>query len=113
VAKMNRSVILLRIIHAFFAAYFIFCIVYIYYSALTLNINLLLCIAIISLFIEGILVFILNGGYCPLVHLQRRLNDPVPFFNLFLPDYLAKKAIPFFTVAMFLGILLLIGRILL
>lgn len=102
---------MLRTIHGLFALYFILCIFYIYFAAFTLHINFLLALAIGSLFIEGFLVFVLNGGHCPLVHLQKRLSDPVPFFNLFLPDYLAKKAIPFFTGLMFLGLLLLVIRI--
>jgi hypothetical protein len=108
----NINIILLRTVHGLFALYFIFCILYIFYAAITLDINLLLAVAIASLFIEGFLVFILNGGNCPLFHIQKRLNDPVPFFNLFLSDSLAKKAIPFFTLLMLLGLLLLAVRIL-
>jgi hypothetical protein len=107
----NTNILLLRTVHGLFALYFIFCIFYIYYSAFSLHITLFLWIAIASLFLEGIFVFVLNGGHCPLIHIQKKLHDPVPFFNLFLPDYLAKKVIPFFTGTMLLGLLLLIARV--
>jgi hypothetical protein len=113
--KMQKSiyVYLLRSVHGLFAIYFIACIAYIYYAAITLKIDLFLGVAVVSLLIEGLLVFVLNSGDCPLIHLQRKLDDPVPFFNLFLPAHLAKKAIPFFTGIMLLGIVLLIVRLLL
>ncbi len=109
--KKTSSIILLRTIHATFAVYFIFCIGLLYYTVFTLHINLLFIAAMLSLAIEGFVVFILNGGDCPLIHLQKKIDDPVPFFNLFLPDYLAKKAVPFFTVITFLGVFLLIIRL--
>jgi hypothetical protein len=113
-AGMQKSiyVYLLRLVHGLFAIYFIACIVYIYYAAIVLTIGPLLGVAITSLLIEGVLVFVLNGGDCPLIHLQRKLEDPVPFFNLFLPDALAKKAIPFFTGVMLFGTLVLAARLL-
>lgn len=110
---MKSSIILLRILHTAFAIYFIFCIFYIYYSALILQINILLGISVISLAIEGFLFYIVNNGNCPLVYLQKKLKDPVPFLNLFLPEPLAKKAIPFSTAVTFLGMLFLIIRLLL
>jgi len=112
-AKKRTSIIFLRTIHGAFALYFICCIGLLYYTVFTLRINLLFIVAMLSLAVEGFLVFILNGGDCPLIHLQKKIDDPVPFFNLFLPDYLAKKAVPFFTAITFSGIALLIVRLLL
>lgn len=110
-SKSSSFILLLRAIHGLFALYFISCIFYIYYSAITVQLTFLLGVAILSLLIEGIMVFVVNGGDCPLIYFQRKINDPVPFFNLFLPDYLAKKAIPFFSFLMVAGMLLLIVRI--
>src|SRR3989344_6044496 len=107
---MEKKVLLLRAVHTLFAIYFISCIFYIYYAVIVARFNLVLIIAIVSLIIEGVLVFILNGGDCPLIHIQKKLDDPIPFFNLFLPDHLAKKAIPFFTNVTFLGLILLVIR---
>ena len=99
-------------LHTAFAVYFIACIAAIYSAAITLHIDLILWLAIASLAVEGIAVFLLNGGHCPLAPLQRKLDDSVPFFNLFLPAPLAKKAIPFFTTVTFLGLAVLIVRFL-
>ena len=110
-AQQKLSVVLLRILHGAFALYFISCIVVIYITVFTLQLNILFYISILSLVIEGILVFVLNGGDCPLIHIQKKFDDPVPFFNLFLPDKLAKKAVPFFSWITFLGIALLVMRI--
>lgn len=110
-AQKNNSILLLRAIHTTFAVYFIACIFYIYYAMFTLQINVLLGVSIVSLVIEGMLVFVLNHGHCPLAPLQMKLKDPVPFFNLFLPELLAKKAVPFFTGLTFLGLLLLLIRV--
>ncbi len=104
------KVIALRLVHGLFALYFIFCIFFIYYSAVTLQFNLFLGIAIASLVIEGALVFLLNHGDCPLIHVQRKIGDETPFFELILPKSMAKKAIPFFLVVTFLGLFLLIFR---
>ncbi len=108
--KNDNSIILLRIIHGLFAGYFIICVLYIDYSALIFHVNLFLDIAIVSIFLEGFLVYIINNGDCPLAPLQWKLGDAIPFFNLFLPKKIAKLIIPFFTVMTFLGILLLLFR---
>lgn len=110
---MNNKVILLRTIHGLFALFFIYCIFYVYYSALTGQFNAFLWIAVSALLLEGLLVFILNRGDCPLIHIQRRIGDDKPFFNLILPPKIAKFAVPFFTVVTFLGFLLLVLRFIL
>lgn len=107
----RSSILVLRIIHTAFALYFITCVLIIYGTAFTLRINIVFWIALLSLIVEGFLVFILNKGHCPLAPLQRKLKDPVPFFNLFLPDRLAKKAVPFFTLLTFLGVALIAVRL--
>jgi hypothetical protein len=101
---MKLSIILLRTIHGIFAIYFTFCLFYIYYSAVTIRFNTISGIALVSLASEGFLVFILNQGECPLIHLQKRIDDPVPFFNLFLPEKMAVRAIPFFTLLTIIGL---------
>lgn len=107
----RTPVLLLRILHGAFALYFIICIVILYRSVITRELDIWFIVAILSLMTEGLLVFVMNGGDCPLIHIQRKLDDDVPFFNLFLPAHLAKKAVPFFTKVTFVGILLLIMRL--
>jgi hypothetical protein len=78
-----------------------------------LKINIFLFIAVASLSVEGIAVFVLNKGDCPLIHIQRIIGDNTPFFNLFLPAKLAKQAVPFLAKITWIGIGLLIIRIIL
>ena len=107
---MNR-ILLLRVIHGLFALYFIFCLVYLYYAAIFSRIDEFLFIALISLGMEGLAVFVLNKGDCPLIHIQRKIGDDTPFFNLILPDKYAKQAIPFFVKIAWVGIGLLVLRL--
>jgi hypothetical protein len=51
-------------------------------------------------------------GDCPLKYLQLKIGDQTPFFNIFLPKKLAQSAVPFFTIITFLGITILIVRLL-
>jgi hypothetical protein len=98
----------LRAIHGLFALYFTTCLVYMYYASFTSRFDILLLIAVVSLAIEGIVVFILNGGHCPLIHIQRKIGDDTPFFELFLAPHLAKRAIPIFAIITWIGVATLI-----
>src|SRR3954470_1887180 len=103
---MKKSV--LRVIHGLFVLYFTACLMYMYYASLTSTFNLLLLISVVSLAIEGFIVFVINSGHCPLIHVQRRIGDETPFFELFLTPRLAKRAIPIFAVITWIGVALLI-----
>jgi hypothetical protein len=105
------KVALLRIVHSLFTVYFLMCLAYLYYAGISGVFNALLLIAVVSLGAEGIVVFILNQGDCPLIHIQRRLGDDKPFFELFLPKHIAKRAIPFFAVLSWVAVGLLIVRL--
>lgn len=95
---MTKRILLLRIVHGLLALYFILCLLYLGYVALTGKVNdTLFIISIISLTLEGIVVFTLNSGDCPLIHIQRKIGDDKPFFELFLPPRLAMWAIPVFA----------------
>lgn len=109
---MNK-VFILRVIHGLFALYFILCLMYLYYAAIFAKADMLLLIAVVSLCIEGFVVFVLNKGDCPLIYIQKRIGDDIPFFQLFLPAKLAKQAIPTLVQATWLGIALLLIRLLL
>ena len=106
-----KKIILLRLVHGAFAAYFISCLFYLYYAAICNRIDALLFIAILSLIAEGVAVFVLNRGDYPLAHIQRKLGDEVPFFQLFLPKDVAKKAVPFLAKITWLGLFLIAIRL--
>lgn len=107
---MNK-IYILRVIHGLFAIYFLICLLYLYYAALFSEIDFFLLIAVLSLGIEGFIVFILNKGDCPLIYIQRRIKDNTPFFNLFLPAKLAKQALPTFAKLTWIGVALLVLRL--
>src|SRR5690242_15070856 len=108
---MKTNVLALRVIHGAFAGYFILCLIYMYYAAVTATFDYLLGIALVSLAIEGFVVFVLNNGDCPLIHIQRRIGDEKPFFEIFFPPKIAKRAIPFFAAVTWIGLGLLLARL--
>ena len=67
-----------------------------------------LYVALFAGFIEGVIVFFFNNGDCPLIHIQRKVGDDIPFFELFLPKKYAKKVIPVAAVISVIGTILLI-----
>lgn len=107
---MNK-VFILRVIHGLFALYFIFCLAYLYYAAIFGKLDIFLLIAVVSLVLEGFIVFILNKGDCPLIHIQRKIGDNTPFFQLLLPEKLAKQAVPALAKITWIGIALLALRL--
>jgi hypothetical protein len=94
---LSRRAVALRIIHGVLAVYFIACMLYLYYAAIYRRFDTLLAVSLISLAIEGFIVYGLNHGDCPLIHIQRRIGDEKPFFEIFLPPQLARLAFPIFT----------------
>ena len=106
------KIAVLRVFHGLFAVYFLICLGYLYYAGLFGRFDALFFVAIISLAIEGILVFVLNKGDCPLIHVQRRIGDSKPFFELFFPSRMAKKAIPVFAKLAWLALAILLVRLL-
>ena len=107
--KYPKSI--LRFIHFIIVIYLVFGIFYIYYSAYTRTTSYLLNVVIVSLFIEGLVIY-LNHGNCPLGYIQRKFDDNTPFFELILPKRLAKIAVPFFALLTLIGIILLDIRLL-
>lgn len=105
------KIYLLRITHGLFALYFAVCLVYLYYSAITYRVDIFLVLAVISLGIEGFVVFVLNKGDCPLIHIQKKISDEKPFFELFFSPPVAKRVLPIFAGFTWLGLLLLLVRI--
>jgi hypothetical protein len=110
--KNDSKIFLLRVIHSLFAAYFISCLLYLYYAAATSSFGLLLAVAFISLAVEGFVVYILNDGDCPLAHIQKRLRDEKPFFELFFPQKFSRNAFKIFSLFTWGGVLLLAIRLL-
>jgi hypothetical protein len=110
-AHSKKHVIALRIFHGALTVYFTLCLAYLFIVAATGEVNsALFTVAILSLAIEGVLVFALNNGDCPLIHLQRSMGDTTPFFELLFPPRLAKQAIPLFAALTIVAILVILLR---
>jgi cbb3-type cytochrome oxidase subunit 3 len=85
-------ILLIRFIHGLFTAFFLTCIGYVYYAALTGKRGRLLYGAVAALTVEGIIVMA-NGGDCPLGGIHRRHGDDRDFFELIMPKRLSKRAV--------------------
>ncbi|PIX72619.1 hypothetical protein COZ39_02715, partial [Candidatus Roizmanbacteria bacterium CG_4_10_14_3_um_filter_33_21] len=68
----------------------------------------LLYIALMAVYIEGFIVFILNKGDCPLFYFHKKFGDDKYFFELFFPKNIAKKVIPTVAVITLIGLGLLL-----
>ena len=109
--ESRRHVISLRIFHGILTVYFTLCLLYLYIVGLTGNVDrTLFMVAILSLAAEGIAVFTFNQGNCPLIHIQKKIADDKPFFELLLPSKLAKQAIPVFALLTIIAILIILIR---
>lgn len=110
--RAHKSRIILRICHGILTIYFILCLAYLYFVGFTGNVSdVLFTLAILSLAVEGMAVFAFNKGNCPLIHIQRKIGDDKPFFELFLPPRLAKQAIPVFAFLTIIVLFILLLRI--
>jgi hypothetical protein len=107
--SMKAPVLALRIFHGLASVYFLACLMYLYYAAFARHYDPLLLVALVSLAAEGFVVFVFNRGDCPLIHIQRKVGDDKPFFELLMPKRLAKIALPVFAVLTLLGVVLLLG----
>ncbi len=110
-SMFSYKVFLLRLAHGLFAAYFIACIGVLLYSDVTGRMGVPLIVAVVSLALEGFAVFILNKGDCPLIHIQRKIGDEVPFFELIFPPAMAKRAIPVFAGLTWVAVGVLVVRL--
>ena len=107
----RKHIVGLRILHGALTIYFALCLIYLFIVGITGNVNTALFIlAVFSLAAEGVAVFAFNDGNCPLIHVQRKIGDDKPFFELLLPEYLAKQAIPVFAGLTILALLIILLR---
>jgi hypothetical protein len=109
--QLPKHALALRIFHGFLTFYFTLCLVYLYIVGLTGGVNrVLFILAVLSLAVEGVAIFAFNAGNCPLIHVQRKIGDEKPFFELLLPPKLAKQAIPAFALLTIVAVLVILFR---
>lgn len=97
------AVIAWRAGHALIAAGFLAAIAHVWRCALTGRRDRLLGVAVGALAVEGAVVAA-NGGDCPLGPLGEKVGDEVPLFNLVLPPWGAKLAVPALGAVAGLGV---------
>lgn len=98
----------MRFVHGFISFFFLLCIIQIYYSYITDTRSLWLYVATIAVYLEGFIEFTFNKGDCPLIHIQKRIGDNIPFFELFFPPNIAKMVIPVVGVVTVFGSILVL-----
>jgi len=99
--------VLIRAVHGLISAFFLGCLAYVRYCAMTDTRSLSLALAIGALLAEGVIVAA-NGGDCPLGILHRKAGDEKTFFELFLPKRAAAAAVPVLGSVTGVGFLLLL-----
>jgi hypothetical protein len=104
-----RAVGAFRAAHVGIAAVELACLGYIWFAALTRRRDRPLALAIGTLGTEGVGLLI-GRGKCPLGPFQRRLGDPVPMFELFLPKRAAKLAVPVLVAVTGIGLVMVALR---
>jgi len=100
-------VYLIRTVHGVISLFFLSCLAYIYYAGITDRPTMWAYFAVMALLVEGLVVFV-NHGDCPLGIVHRKYGDQKAFFELFLLQYMAKRAVPFFAVVAAIGTVLLV-----
>lgn len=93
----------LRAAHALIAGAEVSSLGYVWWCALTGRRGGMLWAAAAALLGEGV-ALVVGKGDCPLGPLQRRLGDPVPLFELVLPQRAAQAAVPVLTGVAGLGL---------
>ena len=86
----TRMVWVLRLAHGFIALLLTASIGVIHYCAASHTYGIWLYLAIAALLTEGVVVS-LNKGNCPFSYLSARYGDTKTFFELFLPQPIAKQ----------------------
>jgi hypothetical protein len=102
---MQKTAYVIRFIHLIVSLYFLGCLLILYHSILINKESKLLYIAIISLLIEGLIIFF-NRNTCPLGFLHKQYGDDKAFFELFMPKKLAQNVIPIMAVFSIAGIVI-------
>jgi len=104
---MNKLV-LIKLIHTLIWIFFVTVIFYVVYSGFFNEINLLTWIAIISVFLEALVLVIFKMS-CPLTVIARKYsNSQKNNFDIYLPNWLARYNKEIFTTIFIIGLVLVL-----
>jgi hypothetical protein len=105
--KQPLAILLVRAVHGLITLFFLSCIGTVYYAGITHQASVWAFLAAAFLVLEGSIVTF-NHGNCPLGAIHHKVGDDKTFFEIFLPERLAKRAVPVLGVVAAIGIILLL-----
>ena len=108
----NSKLIILKIFHTIVCFFFVLIIMFILYSGIFDRINIFTWVGIILVLVEGIILLI-NGWRCPLSIVGEKYTEHAEIgFDIFLPKWIAKNNKIIFTTIYFIGVMIVIYRLL-
>lgn len=108
----DRKLFLLKLIHTLIWVFYVLVIGYILYAGFFDELSVLVWIAIGLIILEGV-ILTLNKGSCPLTPIAARYTNKIDGnFDIFLPNWLAKNNKIIFGSISFLGVVIVIYRVL-
>jgi hypothetical protein len=107
--KNQKIIYVIRTVHTFIAAFFIFCIGLLYYFAFTGKSSPWAIWIIAILLIEG-WVLMVNRGRCPLSFFHRKFGDDKKFYDLFFPEKVAVYTTHILGIISIVGIILFLVK---
>jgi hypothetical protein len=108
----KRKLTTIKTLHTIIWAFFVLAIVYILYSGIANKVNAFTWIGIVLIVIEGIILLV-NGWRCPFTILGEKYTENSDIgFDIFLPKWVAKNNKAIFTTIYFVGVIIVIYRLL-
>jgi len=104
---MKKKIYTLRIIHLLLVVIFLCSIGTLYYYGITEKFSSILYFSSVVLFLEAA-VLVLNKGDCPFAYAHKKAGDEKDFLNIFFPEAIVPRVIPFVAVIAAVGFLLLL-----
>jgi len=107
----NKKLVLIKLIHTIIWLIFVIAIMYVCYAGALNKVNRFVWYCVGAILLEFI-VLLLNKWKCPLTSLARKYsNNHSINFDIFLPECLAKYNKILFSIIFFVGISLILWRI--
>ncbi|MCL2073197.1 MAG: hypothetical protein FWH18_04710 [Marinilabiliaceae bacterium] len=108
----NKKLIFIKLIHTIIWSIFVIAIMYVCYAGVFNKVNKLVWFCIGAVLFEGIVLSV-NKWKCPLTSIANKysVNNHSINFDIFLPKWLAKHNKTLFSVIFFVGLFLVLWRI--
>ncbi len=109
---MNKPLIYIKLLHTVIWAFLVFIIFYILYAGIINKIDRYVFIAIGTVLLEGVILY-LSKGICPLTTVAKKYTNDFnrDNFDIFLPNWVAKNNKIIFTSIFIIGTLIVAFRL--